>query len=105
CSFAHSIARRSPLFPYTTRFRSVWRPVRPLAASLQMLDQTVPSISINLAVGARGIPERKVVPPALHLSIQLSNQARDWLETLMTDRKSTRLNSSHQINSYVVFCL
>src|SRR5207244_12661787 len=31
--------------------------------------------------------------------------ARDWLPLLYLDRKSTRLNSSHQIISYAVFCL
>src|SRR5258708_21254555 len=30
---------------------------------------------------------------------------RKRLETLQQDRKSTRLNSSHQIISYAVFCL
>src|SRR5258708_29321604 len=28
-----------------------------------------------------------------------------WQKILVTDRKSTRLNSSHQIISYAVFCL
>src|SRR5574344_1252550 len=32
-------------------------------------------------------------------------EARLPAEVKMTDRKSTRLNSSHQINSYAVFCL
>src|SRR5258708_18498030 len=30
---------------------------------------------------------------------------RSWVAILSTDRKSTRLNSSHQIISYAVFCL
>src|SRR6204780_92248 len=28
-----------------------------------------------------------------------------WAESALTDRKSTRLNSSHQLISYAVFCL
>src|SRR5258708_9014502 len=44
------------------------------------------------------------------MSLQVSSQFRDLsafqsLDWLDTDRKSTRLNSSHQIISYAVFCL
>src|SRR5437867_10045358 len=35
-----------------------------------------------------------VIPPML-----------EYLESLLTDRKSTRLNSSHRTISYAVFCL
>src|SRR5256885_11573560 len=31
--------------------------------------------------------------------------AREWLPQLCADRKSTRLNSSHLVISYAVFCL
>src|SRR5207244_8228478 len=34
-----------------------------------------------------------------------SDVEREWFRLLQTDRKSTRLNSSHQIISYAVFCL
>src|SRR5258708_21950591 len=34
-----------------------------------------------------------------------SNRNRRWRRSAPTDRKSTRLNSSHQIISYAVFCL
>src|ERR1039457_6768418 len=63
---------------------SLRRPVRPLAAALQMLDETAPNVSIDLAVGARGIPKGKVVRPPFQVPIQLANQHRDRLETLMT---------------------
>src|SRR5207244_12859719 len=69
---------RSTLFPYTTLFRSlVWR---------------------------------ELVPERVHLGI-ISNRFWDDLaivagrRCVLVDRKSTRLNSSHQIISYAVFCL
>src|SRR5258708_10339173 len=37
--------------------------------------------------------------------IHLKNRRETWESTSQTDRKSTRLNSSHQIISYAVFCL
>src|SRR5258708_18788353 len=46
--------------------------------------------------------------PALACSITSSSvtpKARIELPTMTRDRKSTRLNSSHQIISYAVFCL
>src|SRR5258708_11120255 len=69
---------RSTLFPYTTLFRSV-SPSRRLAAN----------------------------PPLVSISFCAQN-AQKLIETkggLAADRKSTRLNSSHQIISYAVFCL
>src|SRR5947208_4705197 len=72
---------RSTLFPYTTLFRS-GRPARLLAK-----------------------------PPRSHLIASVEEPVRaaptspaDQLR-LHGDRKSTRLNSSHQIISYAVFCL
>src|SRR6185436_920005 len=62
----------------------LWRTIWPLAASLQMLDQTVPNIAFDLAVSADGIAERKVVHPTFQVPIQLANQNRDRLETLTT---------------------
>src|SRR5207244_12044214 len=38
------------------------------------------------------------------LANQSLNPSNPWL-SVFTDRKSTRLNSSHQIISYAVFCL
>src|SRR5258708_14568589 len=61
---------RSTLFPYTTLFRSVFRP------------ETFKRHS-NFAQ-----PKGRSLPPRSRI-----------------DRKSTRLNSSHQIISYAVFCL
>src|SRR5258708_29137952 len=82
CFFFLMIRRppRSTLFPYTTLFRSP-----------PLLEKggcaTAPSISPRVIIAAR-------------LTSQL---AYGW--AAMIDRKSTRLNSSHQIISYAVFCL
>src|SRR5258708_24696913 len=77
---------RSTLFPYTTPFRSKTA----LAAgkwegSLERLRKD-----------GRRFPARVVVT--------LRHDAKGK-PTAFLDRKSTRLNSSHQITSYAVFCL
>src|SRR6266581_5681493 len=63
---------------------SLRRPVRPLATSLQMLDQTALNMALDLTVGTRGISQGEVVRPSSQVPIQLSNQNRNWLKTLMT---------------------
>src|SRR5438552_10604601 len=68
---------RSTLFPYTTLFRS-------------MVALQVPVIAHLLAVA---VLTAVLVPAAV----------RRFLPAAV-DRKSTRLNSSHQIISYAVFC-
>src|SRR5256885_9528786 len=67
---------RSTLFPYTTLFRS--QRLHPLAPEL--------------------------VPIAVEEDVVLLLDGRG-LEQLGVDRKSTRLNSSHLVISYAVFCL
>src|SRR5947208_8718554 len=75
---------RSTLFPYTTLFRSY---------SLLRRDSTLRTLTIHRLVQA-------VVKDELNPQMQ-----RQWAECGLRDRKSTRLNSSHQIISYAVFCL
>src|SRR5258708_21318512 len=86
---------RSTLFPYTTLFRSTeikgWSlvargKVRDLydAGGGRLLFVATDRISAFDCVLPNGIPRKGEV---------------------LTDRKSTRLNSSHQIISYAVFCL
>src|SRR5256885_11697929 len=68
---------RSTLFPYTTLFRSA-----------------------TLAV----VPEEPVAGMALILGVdRFMSECRSL--TNFIDRKSTRLNSSHLVISYAVFCL
>src|SRR6266852_8336420 len=56
-----------------------------------MLDQTIPNIAFDLAVGADGIPQGKVVRPTCQVPIQLSNQDRYRLEALVTVRHLMQL--------------
>src|SRR5947208_6111412 len=70
---------RSTLFPYTTLFRS-----GDLRAQARML------------AGGDQVVDRRVAP---------GPERRDDRRPDRQDRKSTRLNSSHQIISYAVFCL
>src|SRR5947208_12876411 len=78
---------RSTLFPYTTLFRSLkftgHMPVRPTLAGAARDVLGSPGLLDTLD---RGVASQHVAERAI-------------------DRKSTRLNSSHQIISYAVFCL
>src|SRR5256885_12370891 len=82
---------RSTLFPYTTLFRSPKRPAaRPAPLSFALSD-----------------PRESAAPSSprsgLHPDIDLDESAER--EPSSEDRKSTRLNSSHLVISYAVFCL
>src|SRR2546422_4607669 len=68
---------RSTLFPYTTLFRSALLAAPPLALLAASRDSDAPVVAAGAALAA----------------------------ALWTDRKSTRLNSSHGYISYAVFCL
>src|SRR5258708_25333637 len=78
---------RSTLFPYTTLFRSktAFTDALDADAGYRYQNGLDTIIRINIGVGATGTARGKL--------------------TNTTDRKSTRLNSSHQIISYAVFCL
>src|SRR2546430_6989592 len=82
---------RSTLFPYTTLFRSFEILPRGLSFDLINQDMTKKAISatINACYRALGLKETVVFADQL----------------MYTDRKSTRLNSSHSQISYAVFCL
>src|SRR5256885_3298096 len=89
---------RSTLFPYTTLFRSL---IGSTHYFLNDFDQTVWIEGLDQpARGARG------ASGLLHLVAGFGgeNENRRVLE-LGVDRKSTRLNSSHLVISYAVFCL
>src|SRR5207244_11233158 len=89
-----------PLFPYTTLFRSPPL-VTELAATFESGQQAL------LFLNRRGYAPLTLCRTCGHRFQCPSCTA--WLVehrfTRRLDRKSTRLNSSHQINSYAVFCL
>src|SRR5258708_21337377 len=80
---------RSTLFPYTTLFRSLTADPSGggLTTSTATTDVTG-SASVTYIAGSVSSPQNGVTISATE-----------------ADRKSTRLNSSHQIISYAVFCL
>src|SRR5256885_4249814 len=89
---------RSTLFPYTTLFRSEVGPV-------EVRDRS--------AAGERGevttegeVDLRRVVDEDGHrLEASVVLRSRRGHLRVRADRKSTRLNSSHLVISYAVFCL
>src|SRR5256885_8768175 len=76
---------RSTLFPYTTLFRSarvlVWLLFAPSIPEKKLRRELKPENYASLISKTQGICNAKI------------------------DRKSTRLNSSHLVISYAVFCL
>src|SRR2546426_7624273 len=75
---------RSTLFPYTTLFRSLQHELEQLRQNKQLLEARQGALN-----------DRRQWLRAL------GEQSRDFAR----DRKSTRLNSSHLVISYAVFCL
>src|SRR5436190_16813703 len=83
---------RSTLFPYTTLFRS------------KRVDHRAGATEAREAA-AHGDVERRAVRGRL-ADIDRRDGVPDRGEQgLLQDRKSTRLNSSHTVISYAVFCL
>src|SRR2546427_9467202 len=85
---------RSTLFPYTTLFRSHSHGISAQGAGA---TTAIPSGNL-LAQGMQGVPPRGSARPTYAAGPATSAMAP-------TDRKSTRLNSSHSQISYAVFCL
>src|SRR5438034_4901108 len=91
CFFFFFVIRRPPrstLFPYTTLFRSVHDPRG------ETTEQRIAAAHPPSADHVNPVGERR-------------QEARDLLGRVLEvgDRKSTRLNSSHTVISYAVFCL
>src|SRR3712207_6914523 len=80
---------RSTLFPYTTLFRSPFEDI-PLESQARLIE-------LNLLGAIYG--SHAALP---HFFDQ---EGRGVIINVSSDRKSTRLNSSHANISYAVFCL
>src|SRR2546430_10363518 len=83
---------RSTLFPYTTLFRSVVANASSRARATLEGDP-VPGPGVDREIHA--VPVRR----------RIAVIAGERVEVVGGDRKSTRLNSSHSLISYAVFCL
>src|SRR5256885_7253673 len=78
---------RSTLFPYTTLFRS-------------FVD-----VNVEVPLGTRlAIPDNALLASGEH-RYAFVKRGEGQLQPTEVDRKSTRLNSSHLVISYAVFCL
>src|SRR5947208_3719421 len=91
----------STLFPYTTLFRSV-----PRADHEEILIVLV--VFLQRLIYLERAVEIFLVPPTSDIECRHRHAGEIWRDCLFfpeSDRKSTRLNSSHQIISYAVFCL
>src|SRR2546426_1352647 len=87
---------RSTLFPYTTLFRSLCQALGRWDEALTALERL-----------ARGALTDSRLRATVHLRagrIAIERLGDDE-RALAQDRKSTRLNSSHLVISYAVFCL
>src|SRR3712207_8402004 len=82
---------RSTLFPYTTLFRSEHDVLR-----VQLLRLVDPVVRVPAAAGDRVLPRG---------AARVGGRGPHPPVDEQTDRKSTRLNSSHANISYAVFCL
>src|SRR5206468_11089377 len=99
CFFILPPPPTSPLFPYTTLFRSAPSPSRVRGLGPALLDHPEHAV--------RGLLDREL-RDVDHRAAELAVELRRLLELLVDldqDRKSTRLNSSHDQISYAVFCL
>src|SRR5690606_41380400 len=95
----------SPLFPYTTLFRSCWY-------YLRFIDPHNDKALVDRELARKWLPVDLYVGGAEHAVLHLL-YARFWHKVLYDigvvdtkeplDRKSTRLNSSHVKISYAVF--
>src|SRR5256885_5259410 len=81
---------RSTLFPYTTLFRST-------VGESRMRNHTSEKHVVPQSPGT----QNGTVPPKRQP--YRARRPREYLT--LSDRKSTRLNSSHLVISYAVFCL
>src|SRR5256885_9999750 len=93
---------RSTLFPYTTLFRSTGRAID----AAQKVVQRAAQLALRLVGPAQAAAQQPVqgqqIERGLHVVAVVEHGAG---QGLLADRKSTRLNSSHLVISYAVFCL
>src|SRR5256885_3073986 len=84
---------RSTLFPYTTLFRSAHGCASPVRRRRRLVRESVES------------PEPPQRDPGPHVAQSRKDGSAASTDGRAADRKSTRLNSSHLVISYAVFCL
>src|SRR3712207_8262152 len=97
---------RSTLFPYTTLFRSLDMDLERTATGILEISAWNQANALRQVTVARGLDVRDFTLTTFGGSGSLlACRLMDILNLPRTDRKSTRLNSSHANISYAVFCL
>src|SRR5256885_11330763 len=93
---------RSTLFPYTTLFRSLLE----LGAGFDPEGTGVENVYMNAALMGLSRRETERLFPDIERFAEIGPFIYQPVKTYSSgDRKSTRLNSSHLVISYAVFCL
>src|SRR5258708_29252100 len=93
---------RSTLFPYTTLFRP------PSSGGQSRINAITADLCVDLALRAvrAGAESVAIITPYVDQARAIRARLKEGAGNQGdADRKSTRLNSSHQIISYAVFCL
>src|SRR5205807_9991618 len=102
--FYSSLFRRPPrstLFPYTTLFRSEAPTLGRKRSRVRIARRNPPSTSPRIRSSETKTPSNSNRP----IGCDERRCCADPLSPFASDRKSTRLNSSHLVISYAVFCL
>src|SRR5256885_2928705 len=89
---------RSTLFPYTTLSRFV---------PGELVDHAHPHPMLGLRAAIKVLDVKRLLPGqgGEEIRLQRGEVRRADRFIIVPDRKSTRLNSSHLVISYAVFCL
>src|SRR5205807_9432201 len=96
---------RCALFPYPTLFRSkVERGERLVEQQQRRLDGQRAAERHPLALAARQLVRPARREPGEAEAVEDARRALAARRARLVDRKSTRLNSSHLVISYAVFC-
>src|SRR5256885_11995086 len=88
---------RSTLFPYTTLFRST--------RTYDQLLARADAEPLPGAVADHKALSRQLIDDVAYIPLFYTVDALLFKPYVLGDRKSTRLNSSHLLISYAVFCL
>src|SRR5256885_11230270 len=96
---------RSTLFPYTTLFRSI-RQLRQKVSDTQPDLIHANSVRAGLVATVATLGLKQTVVWHIH-DLLPRHPLNTFIRAvaMVSDRKSTRLNSSHLVISYAVFCL
>src|SRR5438874_7033709 len=98
----YAVPPSSPLFPYTTLFRSKLR-IQPHPYFRREGNNVVLEVPLSLPEAVLGTTVEVPALDGSRLHVKVPSGASSGAR--LRDRKSTRLNSSHVEISYAVFCL